>query len=185
MDEGRLAERLRRRSRSALEQAIRHYTPYVSVIAWRVLGDRARREDVEEVVSDVFLALWAHAGELDPDQGLRPWLGAVARNKAADRLRRLPEAPLPLPEEAPAPRGRPEEEAEQREWAALLWDAVDALEEPDRTLFLRHYYYGEKLKDVARDLGLKLSTAKSRLHRGRKLLRAQLTEGGVGYEERL
>ena len=52
--------------------------------------------------------------------------------------------------------------------------------EPDRTLFLRHYYYGDKLKDAARDLDMKLSTAKSRLLRGRRALKEQLTEGGEG-----
>ena len=83
MDERRLAERLNKKSRGALEQAIRQFTPYVGVVVWRTLsGSCAAREDVEEVVSDVFLALWVHAGELDPAQGLRPWLAAVARNKA-------------------------------------------------------------------------------------------------------
>ena len=50
----------------------------------RVLAGQGAREDVEELTADVFLALWAHAGELNPEQGLRPWLGTVARNRAAD-----------------------------------------------------------------------------------------------------
>ena len=58
----------------------------------RVLAGRGAREDVEELTADVFLALCAHAGELEPEQGLRPWLGAVARNKAADWLRTHREA---------------------------------------------------------------------------------------------
>ena len=33
----------------------------------RVLAGRGAREDVEELTADVFLALWAHAGELDPE----------------------------------------------------------------------------------------------------------------------
>lgn len=33
------------------------YTPYVSTVVWRALGPAATREDAEEVVSDVFLAL--------------------------------------------------------------------------------------------------------------------------------
>ena len=180
MEEQKLAERLRKHSRSALEQAIRRYTPYVSTVVWRVLssGGTAPREVVGEVVSDVFLALWTHAGELEPGRDLRPWLGAVARNKAADRLRRQPPEPLPLSDTDRAPGPGPQEAAEQREWAERLWRAVEAMEEPDHTLFLRHYWYGDKLRDVARDLGLNLSTAKSRLHRGRKALRETLTKGG-------
>ena len=72
--------------------------------------------------------------------------------------------------------GLSQAEAERREWAARLWDAVEGLDEPDRTLFLRYYYYGDKLKDIARALGL---TAKQRLFRGRKALRDTLTKGGV------
>lgn len=179
MEDRKLIARLRKKSRSALGQAIRQYTPYVSVVVWRALaGSAAATEDVEEVVSDVFLALWSHAGELDPDRELRPWLAAVAHNKAVDLLRRLPAASVPLSELDPAPTPTPEEAAEQRDWAERLWQAVDAMEEPDHTLFLRHYYYGDKLKDVARDLGLNLSTAKSRLLRGRQALKQQLTEGG-------
>ena len=109
---------------------------------------------------------------------LRPWLGAVARNKAADRLRRQPPVPLPLSDTDRAPGPGPQEAVEQREWAERLWRAVEAMEEPDHTLFLRHYWYGDKLRDVARDLALNLSTAKSRLHRGRKALRETLTKGG-------
>ena len=149
-----------------MERAIDRFTPYVSAVVVRVLAGRGAREDVEELTADVFLALWAHAGELNPEQGLRPWLGAVARNRAADWLRTHKEA-APLPE------------AERREWAARLWDAVEGLDEPDRTLFLRYYYYGDKLKDIARALGLTQTAAKQRLFRGRKALRDTLTKGGV------
>lgn len=113
MEDTRLIQRLRRHSRTALEEAIRRYTSYVSVTVWRTLsaGGSAPREDVEEVVSDVFLSLWKHAGELHADKDLRPWLGAVARNKAIDRLRRAPAPVLPLSESdaapQPAPRRRP------------------------------------------------------------------------------
>lgn len=183
MDEQTLVKRLNRRSRSALEQAIRRYTPYVGTVVWRTLSaSAATREDAEEVISDVFVALWTHAGDLDSGRELAPWLGAVARNKALDRLRRLPAPAAPLSDLDPAPAPGPEEAAEQREWAGRLWQAVEAMDEPEHTLFLRHYFYGEKLKDVARGLGLNLSTAKSKLLRGRKALREQLTEGGEGCD---
>ena len=175
MDERKLAERLRAQDRRALEKAVTAYTGYVTVVARRALdGSTATREDLEEVVSDVFLALWRHADNLDPAQGVKSWLAAVARNKAVDRLR---PPGLPLEEETPAPGGT-EADLERRDAAETLWRAVEAMGEPDRALFLRHYYYGEKLRDVAADLGLKSAAAKTRLARGRKALRAQLTRGG-------
>ena len=177
MDEKALVRRLNRHSRSALEQAVKQFTPYVGAVICGVLAGRACREDVEELSADVFLALWAHREELDPAQGLRPWLGTVARNKARDWLRRSRNT-VPLDDSVPdAAEHGPEAAAEQREWAARLWAAVDGLEEPDRTLFLRYYYQGEKLKDVAHSLGLGTSAAKQRLLRGRKKLKEQLMEG--------
>ena len=104
MDERALIKKLNRRSRGALDQAVARYTPYVSAVILRTLAGRACREDVEELSADVFVALWTHAGTLDPEveKGLRPWLAAVAKNKATDFLRRSrPSAPIP--EDAPVP----------------------------------------------------------------------------------
>ena len=173
MDERAFIKKLNRGSRSALDQAIERYTPYVSAVILRALAGRACREDVEELCADVFVALWSHAHQLDPEQGLRPWLAAVARNKAADWLRRCRPAD-PIPDNAPDPSPGPEELAQRREQSARLWAAVDALEEPDRTLFLRYYYEGDKLKTVAAELGLSQTAAKQRLFRGRKTLKAAL-----------
>lgn len=176
MDERKLVKKLNRGSRDALDRAVERYTPYVSAVILRTLAGRACREDVEELCADVFVALWAHAGELEPGQGVRPWLAAVAKNKAVDWLRRTrPSAPIP--EEAPDLSPGPEELAQRREQSARLWAAVDGLGEPDRTLFVRYYYEGDKLKTVAAELGLSQAAAKQRLFRGRKALRAALQEG--------
>ena len=61
---------------------------------------------------------------------------------------------------------------------------MDGLDEPDRTLFLRYYYEGDKLRDVAAALNMNLSTAKTRLFRGRKVLAARLggEMGGMAHE---
>lgn len=176
MDERTLVKKLNRHSRGALDHAVGRYTPYVSAVILRALAGRACREDVEELCADVFVALWAHADQLDPEQGLRPWLAAVAKNKATDWLRwQRPSAPLP--EDAPDPSPGPEELAQRRDQSARLWAAVDALGEPDRALFIRYYYEGDKLKTIAAELGLSQTAAKQRLFRGRKALRAALREG--------
>jgi len=177
MDEKALVKKLNWHSRTALEQAVRQFTPYVNTVISRTLSGRASREDAEELAADVFLSMWNHAGDLDSEQGLRPWLAVVARNKAADWLR-LHRATEPLPEDVPAGEAGPEQQAEQREWAERLWAAVNSLQEPDRTLFIRYYYQEEKLKTIAQELGLRQSAAKQRLFRGRKALKAMLSEGG-------
>ena len=179
MDDANLISRLQKGDAGALEKAIRHYTPYVSAAAYRVMGASMAREDLEEVVSDVFVSLWRHAGRLDPSKGaLRSWLGVTAQNAAKNKLRARA-ATVPLEEETPAS-DSPAAQAEQSDEAQRLWRAVEALGEPDATLFFRYYYEGETLRDIARALGMNLSTVKTRLARGRKLLRDRLQTGGDG-----
>ena len=96
----------------------------------------------------------------------------VLVNGCRSRLRLAWRRVGPLPETLPAP--GPEELAQRRERSARLWAAVDALGEPDRTLFMRYYYEEDKLKTIAAELGLSQTAAKQRLFRGRKALRAAL-----------
>ena len=176
MDELKLVKKLNKRSRSAFDQAIARYTPYVSAVILRTLAGHACREDVEELCADVFVALWTHADQLDPEQGIRPWLAVVSKNKATDWLRRQRPS-FSIPEDAPDPSPGPEELAQRRDQSARLWAAVDALEEPDRTLFVRYYYEEDKLKTIAAELGMSQTAAKQRLFRGRKILKAALQKG--------
>ena len=176
MNESKLVRKLNQHSRGALDQAISRYTPYVSAVILRTMTGHVCREDVEELCADVFVALWTHTDTLDPEQGIRPWLAAVAKNKTTDWLRRQRPA-APIPEDAPDPSPGPEELAQRREQSARLWAAVDALDEPDRTLFIRYYYEEDKLKTVAAELGLTQTAAKQRLFRGRQALKVALQKG--------
>ena len=142
MDERRLLRRLSRGDCAALEEIMDSYMPYVYTIAHNILAPALPREDVEEVASDAFTTLWEKGEAVRPGK-LKAWLAAVTRNAALSRLRSL-HLPEPLDEEtmdlsAPGP----EEEAVEKELAELTRRAVNALPEPDRGIFIRHYYlYG-------------------------------------------
>lgn len=143
-----------------------------------IAGQSLSRQDCEELCSDVFLSLWEHGGKIQPDK-LKAWLGAVARNRSYSALRRRGKT-LPLEEdilELPGP--GPETLLEKREQRSRLWAAVDALGEPDREIFLRHYYWGQKTDDIARALGFTAPALRQRLKRGRDRLRLALEEGGI------
>jgi len=179
LDEQDLISRLKAGDRRSLEDIITAYTHYVTAVAARALLPAPSREDLEEVVSDAFLALWRRREDLEAGRSLRPWLAVTARNLATDRLRRRRETeaiPLHLPDGRPGP----EELAERQALHHHLRQLVEDMEEPDRTLFLRYYFCEEPLKQVADDLGLNQSTAKTRLARGRERLKQALCKkGGV------
>ena len=131
-------------------------------------------------MSDAFLALWEHAGQVEPGK-LRPWLGRVVRNKALNRLRALG-GELPLEEDwlalEPDRRPGPAEAVEQAERAELIRALLNGLSPQDRAIFLRHYYYGQTAADIGAALAMPPSTVKVRLHRGRKKLKELLMERG-------
>ena len=163
----------------ALEKLMDRYIPYVSATVWRILRSSMTREDAEEVASDVFLALWEGAEKIRPD-ALKPWLGAVARNKARNKLRDI-SGNLPLEEDVLELPGKltPEGRLEREEEARLVREAVDSLGEPDREIFLRHYYYAQTVSEIARDTGHNQSTIKTKLRRGRQRLKTMLTRWGA------
>ena len=57
-----------------------------------------------------------------------------------------------------------------------LIDAVKQLGEPDSFIFIRKYYFGQKNKDIAKELGMSESTLNSRVSRGLDKLRKILKE---------
>lgn len=155
------------------------YIPYVSAVVWNILRTSMTAEDAEEVVSDVFLAAWKQASDLRPEC-TKAWLGAVARNAARSKLRKLgrdlplEEDVLELPDEL-----TPDSLAEKSEEQRLVRKAVDSLGEPDREIFLRHYYYAQSLRDISQTMHLNESTIKTKLRRGRLRLKTILLRWGV------
>jgi RNA polymerase sigma-70 factor (ECF subfamily) len=84
---------VRKGSERALGQLIDKYTAYVCAIIRNSVGSTVSREDIEEVASDVFLALWENAANIRGNP--KAYLGAAARNKAKNKLRGLaPGVPL-------------------------------------------------------------------------------------------
>ena len=179
MDDQALIRALQAGERAALRRTMEVYAGYTSAVLGNTLRGQASREDLEELLSDVFLSLWRSREGLDPEKSLKSWLAAVARNRAVDFLRRKKET-HPVPDGLPDPAPGPEEQAERREAEERLRALVEDMEEPDRTLFLRYYYEEEPLDQVCRDLKMRPSTARSRLCRGRRKLKERLTqEGGM------
>ena len=143
---------------------IERYAPHVAAVAARILPGRP--EEWEELTSDVFMAAWDNRKKLRPGR-VRAWLTAVARNRAFNRLRTGGQS-LPL---------------EERELQKLLRQALSGLDRADRELFVRHYYYGQTVARAAEEMGLNLSTAKTRLRRGRMKLKEYLQEVGYAFEK--
>ena len=180
IQEEELLKRLRRGDPAGLEELMNEYTSYVCAVAARILPRCP--EEWEELAAETFLEAWNRRKTLQPGN-LKGWLGAVVRNRAFNRLRSRRDT-LPLEEDVLllSP-DSPQITLEQRELEQVLRRALDSLEESDRELFVRHYYYGQTVARAAEEMGLNLSTAKTRLRRGRERLKEFLQEVGYEFEE--
>ena len=175
MTEEELIKALQKSSTSAFEELIRRYIRYVSSIVFRIIGGSTH--DCEEITYDVFLAAWNGRDRL-PEGKLKGWLGSVARNKAFDLLRSRKDT-LPLEDSmVELDVQSVEEAAEQRDNALLVEKALMQLDKPRRELFVRHYYYGQTVKEAAEEMQLNVSTAKTWLARGRETLKEILEKEG-------
>jgi RNA polymerase sigma-70 factor (ECF subfamily) len=160
----------------ALETLYRRYGGACFGLARRILDDNQLAEDV---VQQVFTALWKGSG-FDAQRGaLSTWLMSVTHHKAIDALRR--EAPRrkrlaseqALLEVAVTGPG-PDEEAWMRLRADRTREALKTLPAEQREMLLLAYYGGYTQSEIAGLTGLPLGTVKSRTLTAMRKLRVVL-----------
>ena len=143
-------------------------------------------EDAEECVNDTWLRAWNAMPPQRPGC-LRAFFAALTRNLSLDRWRERRaekrggglEVLLSELEDCLPAAGGVEEEVEAGElaWAIDRW--LDGLDRPDRTAFLRRYWYGQRVDQVARQAGCSPNTMTKRLGRLRDSLRRALEQEGI------
>ena len=180
-DEERDLRALRRGSETALQNIIERYTPYVTAVITNIIGTSMDMADVEEAAADVFYVLWENSARVRPG-ALRSWLGGVARNTAKRRLRERGKE-LPLEDDLVVIDPQtPEQMLDRSERDRAVRLAVLSMGQPDREIFLRHYFHGQSVENIAAEMHMPSNTVKSRLRRGREKLKsaliAQLEETG-------
>lgn len=181
MDEQTIFTLLEHRDEAALTALEQRYGPECRKLARDLMGSR---EDAEEWFSDALLRLW---NTLPPPLSPRAWLRKAVRRLALDsaerrnaRKRGGGTLPLLLDELAECLPGG--EEPEARLLAGELGAALDrflrAQSPRDRVLFLRRYFDGAPLRDIAKACGMKENSVAAALRRLRERLRRTLEEEG-------
>ncbi len=172
-----LVERLRTdETGAAMRELYRHYGGELYGFALHALGDRGA---AEEIVQEVFLRAWRHAGRYDAERAaVRTWLYQITRHAIIDARRRASVRPgLPLQE--------PPDETEggaSLEQAMLGWQVAAALERltPEHRQMIRMAQFrGLTMREIADHTGLPLGTVKSRTWYALRSLRLVLEEMGV------
>jgi RNA polymerase sigma-70 factor (ECF subfamily) len=137
----------------------------------------------EEVVQELFLAVWRHAASFDPARGpALPWMARILRNRVADRLRRREPARVPFEAafDIPTAGPGPDELARLSEDARRLAQALGALPPRLRAVLEMAYFAQAGYREIAAREGVPVNTVKSWVRRALIRLRAALAENSAG-----
>jgi len=177
-----LAERVAAGDAAALEQLYDRYARPAYALARRVTGDPAF---AEEVVQEVFLAVWRQPERFRPSRGgFASWLLAVVHHKSVDAVRReeavrrrtLALQAVAAVDPSDQPGTRTEDAVEERIRGERVRRALRALPTSQREALALAYYGGYTQREIASLTDTPIGTVKTRMHRGMHSLRTALDD---------
>ncbi|MCC7124957.1 MAG: sigma-70 family RNA polymerase sigma factor [Acidobacteria bacterium] len=184
-----LVERLRRRDESALAELAAAYGSRMYQLAFRYTRNR---EDAEEVVQDVLMKVFHKIDAFRGDSALSSWIYRITFNTAMSRLRNtraarmaeLTDVPVGTSHDDATPMARhldptdaaalADEQVLHRQLRDRFAEAIGTLPSIYRTPVILRDVHGLSTEEASRRLRVKDQTLKSRLHRGRMMLRKHL-----------
>jgi RNA polymerase sigma-70 factor, ECF subfamily len=166
--------------RDALAEIYRRHAGSVHALARRVLGDSNL---AQEVVQEVFLALWRAPDRFDPERGsLRAWLLAQCHGRSVD-LVRAESARRAREEREVRMRAESGYDLEREVWdlsiAERVREALSALRDEERRVIELAYFGGHTYREAARLLGEPEGTVKTRIRSGLRNMRTILDQAGI------
>ncbi len=164
-------------SAPTFEAIFREHAPYV----WRALRRLGVRDvDLEDICQDVFLVVHRRLDTFHGGSAVRTWLYGICIRTASD-YRRRPHRhrESPAGDDLPDVSAPPDQEdlAIRSQARDRLDDALDALDDAKRAVFVLYEIEGLLMPDVAEAVGCPLQTAYSRLHAARKIVTDLLLRG--------
>ncbi|MDE6639910.1 MAG: sigma-70 family RNA polymerase sigma factor [Acetatifactor sp.] len=146
-------------------EQVSQYRYQFYITAYALLRNEA---DAEDAVCNAILNGYEHLGQLKNPKKFKSWMLTITKNEALKlRCKRM---------------GLPGDEAVEQLLPPAydnhneLWDIVQTLKEEYRIVIVLFYYNDLSLRDISDVLDIPIGTVKSRLDRGRKLLKDALGE---------
>lgn len=167
------------RDENAISETKKKYENYCYSIAYNILGNN---EDTNEVLNDTYLAVWNAIPPENP-HSFSSFIGRITRNIALNchraksaRKRKGTVADISLSElDECIPYSRTvEAEIDEKDLTRILNEFLSNLSLKDRRVFVRRYWYFDKVSDIAKRYGYSESKVKMILFRTREKLAENL-----------
>jgi len=177
LDEKTIEAGLRQKNEQALAEAIRYYSPLAATIINNISRGSLTSEDIEEVLSDVFITLWNNSEKIAEGK-LKSYLCCITKTRAINKLSTVKHNLVSLDDYDPEDNFSIEDETETKDINRELNEIISTITEPDKEILMRYYFYYQSAPKIATALGFTVETIKYRLKRTRNILKQKLTERG-------
>lgn len=166
-----------------IELVIETYTPYIYTMLKNCLSNQ---EDIEEILSDVFMVLWKNHPQINNDIKIKPYLVGITKNLIRKKYRYLKIKKIEIEnienyENIISNYIDVENLMETNEKSKIILNTLDNMKEEKKQIFMMFYYKSQKIKEISKQLNISQGKIKTVLHRTRKLIKKKLKERGYGY----
>lgn len=183
MEDERIIQLFWERKENAIEELNQKYGAFCTKVAHNILNNH---QDAEECMNDAYLGAWNSIPPEKPNP-LRTYICRIVRNLAikkyhANRAKKRDSSyDLALEElENCIPAfGSVEEVWNAKEVVRSIDDFLEHLDKENRVLFVRRYWYGESVSDLAGLFQISNHNVTVRLSRIREKLKAHLLKEGI------
>ena len=183
MNDEKIIEMFFKRDEAALKETQSKYGAFCYTIASNILS---LREDREECINDLLLALWNNIPPEKP-QSLKAYIAKIVRNLAIKKTRSenvwrrcksFAEIGEDFLESIPDTYDLSDQFESARAGEAIN-EFLATLPEHERDVFVLHHYFGEKVANIASDMGFSEGKVKTILFRTRRKLAERLQKEGI------
>ena len=142
-----------------------------------VRGIMGQRDEVEDVVQEVFIKIYRNLSGYRGDSRFSTWIYRIARNEALNARSRFRPRTEPIDESSTlaSSEAGPEERIERERAKRLLEDLLAALDDQQR-IAIELRYLGEKsYAEIADIMDIPIGTVKTHIHRGKAAMKRMLS----------
>ena len=183
MDDKQIIELYFERNEQAIKETQNKYGAFCHRIAMNILGIH---EDAEECVNDTYFSVWKQIPPTVPEV-FKVYLGRITRNLSISRFRamrakkRYSSMEIMLSElnDCVPSSSNVEQTIEVMQLSDYISEWLDSLPEEDCALFVRRYWFGDEVQELAKKCGITAAKMAQRMLRLRKSLKAALEQKGV------
>ena len=183
MDDKKIIELYFERNEQAIKETQDKYGAFCHRIAMNILGIH---EDAEECVNDTYYSVWKQIPPTVPEV-FKVYLGRITRNLSISRFRamrakkRYSSMEIMLSElnDCVPSSSNVEQTIEVMQLSDYISEWLDSLPEEDCALFVRRYWFGDEVQEIAKKSGITAAKMAQRMLRLRKSLKAALEQKGV------